>query len=159
MRYSARSRHYFNTKHGENKFPILKQKCQVQTCFIIGNFSMKISFSQKYFVLSPCQPPTLDSLFADVDVQCLPLDDEVAEEVVDIDDLSVSRLSQSWLLFPASPLSTPPAWVGIVLALINISYLESDNKCLKFVFINHQIFHIDIWKQFPDKNTISILNY
>ena len=40
-------------------------------------------------------PPTLDSLLADVDVQCLPLDDEVAEEVVDIDDLSVSRLSQS----------------------------------------------------------------
>ena len=39
--------------------------------------------------------PTLDSLLADVDVQCLPLDDEVAEEVVDIDDLSVSRLSQS----------------------------------------------------------------
>ena len=56
----------------------------------------EISFSQIYFS-QQLQQPTLDSLFADVDVQCLPLDDEVAEEVVDIDDLSVSRprLSQS----------------------------------------------------------------
>ena len=48
-----------------------------------------------YIEASAPSTPTLDSLLADVDVQCLPLDDEVAEEVVDIDDLSVSRLSQS----------------------------------------------------------------
>ena len=71
---------------------------------------------------------------AELEVQWCPLEVEVAEEVVDIDDLrlqvtglcifvfcftdlSVSGwVSQSFFLFPASPLS-PPAAVGLAATL------------------------------------------